>query len=232
MRALPAAVTLTDQARARKHDTGLGNRLADQASGLLGRDAVLTVTGPRNTGKLPDCRTPAREQVTGLAETRDAGIGTVILIRDHEYVCEDRGARRVREDPAAPVNLAGEMRTMGLMEPGDCPMALTITNHLTRSADTAHSAGFGDGAGIVIRLPGRVLLRGRAAAIETAGAASQIPADCNPQVHGEGFWSRVNAWAGQFGLTGHAGIVQASRGARGRVMAGPRLAMAYSRLVV
>jgi hypothetical protein len=32
----------------------------------------------------------------------------------------DRGARRVREDPAAAVNLAGENR----------PMALTISNHL------------------------------------------------------------------------------------------------------
>ena len=100
-------------------------------------------------------------------------------------------------------------------------MALTITNHLTRSADTAHNAGFGDGAGIVLRLPGRVLIGGRAAAIETAGAASQIPAYRNPQVHGEEFWSSVNAWAGQFGLTGPADIVQASRGARGRVMAWP-----------
>ena len=42
------------------------------------------------------------------------------------------------------------------------------------------------------------------------GAASQIPADCNPEVHGEGFWSRVDARAGQPGLTGPAGIVQAS----------------------
>ncbi len=44
---------------------------------------------------------------------------TVILIRDHEYVCEDRIARRVREDPAArsadPVDIAGEMRAIGLM---------------------------------------------------------------------------------------------------------------------
>jgi len=46
--------------------------------------------------------------------------------------------------------------------------------------------------------------------MEAAGAASQIPADCNPEVYDEGFWSRVNAWAGQFGLTGSAGIVQAS----------------------
>jgi hypothetical protein len=62
----------------------------------------------------------------------------------------------------------------------------------------------------VIRLPGRVLTGGRAAAIEAAGAASQIPADCHPEVYDEGFWSRVNAWAGRFGLTGRAGIVQAS----------------------
>jgi hypothetical protein len=62
----------------------------------------------------------------------------------------------------------------------------------------------------VIRLPGRVPTGGRAAAIEAAGAASQIPADRNPEVYDEGFWSRVNAWAGQFGLTGPAGIVQAS----------------------
>jgi hypothetical protein len=117
VRALSAALTLMDQARAWKHDTDLGNRLADPAAGLLGRDAVLTITGPRNAGKPPGCGTPAREQVIGLAGAGEAGIGTVILIRDHEYVCEDRGARRVREDPAAPpadpVNLAGEMRAMG-----------------------------------------------------------------------------------------------------------------------
>ena len=72
-------------------------------------------------------------------------------------------------------------------------MALTITNHLVRSADAPSAAGFGDGGGIVIRLP-----------------ASQIPADCNPEVYDEGFWSRVSARVGQFGLTGPAGIVQAS----------------------
>ena len=42
------------------------------------------------------------------------------------------------------------------------------------------------------------------------GAASQIPADCNPEVYDEGFWSRVDPWAGQRGLTGPAGIVLAS----------------------
>ena len=131
MRARPAAVTLMGQARAREHDTDLGNRLAGQAAGLPGGDGVLAVTGRRDAGELPDCGAPAREQVTGLAGAGDAGIGTVILIRDHEYACQDRGARRVREDRAAAVNLAGEMRAMGLMEPGDWPMALMITNHLT-----------------------------------------------------------------------------------------------------
>jgi hypothetical protein len=33
---------------------------------------------------------------------------------------------------------------------------------------------------------------------------------CSPEVYDEGFWSAVNAWAGRFGLTGPAGIVQAS----------------------
>jgi hypothetical protein len=37
VRAWPVALTLMDQARAWKHDTDLGNRLADQAFGLLGR---------------------------------------------------------------------------------------------------------------------------------------------------------------------------------------------------
>ena len=41
-------------------------------------------------------------------------------------------------------------------------------------------------------------------------AMLQVPADCNPEVYDEGFWSRVDAWAGQFGLTGPVGIVQAS----------------------
>jgi hypothetical protein len=110
VRALPVALTLMDQARARKHDTHLGNGLTGQAFGLLGHDAVPTITGLQNAGKLPDCGAPAREQVIGLAGAGDAGIGTVILIGDHEYVFEDRGARRVREDPAGPVNLAGETR--------------------------------------------------------------------------------------------------------------------------
>lgn len=117
MRALPVALTLMDRARARKHAADPGNRLTGQAFGLPGRDAVLTVNGLQDAGKVPDCGAPAREQGIGLAGAGDAGIGSVILIGDHEHVREDRGARRVREDPAGPVNLSGEMRAAGLMEP-------------------------------------------------------------------------------------------------------------------
>ena len=134
MRARPAAVTLMGQARARKHDTDLGNRLAGQAAGLPGRDGVLAVTGRRDAGELPDCGAPAREQVTGRAGAGDAGIGTgigtVILIGDHEHVGADRGARRVREDPAAPVNLVGEMRVTGLMEPEEGSAGIVQTSRV------------------------------------------------------------------------------------------------------
>jgi len=119
VRALPVALKLMDQARAWKHDKDLSDRLTDQAASLLGHDAVVTIIGLQNAGKLANCGTPAWERFTGLAEAGDVEIAAVILSRDHEYVCEDRGARRVREDPAArpadPVNLAGEMRAMGLI---------------------------------------------------------------------------------------------------------------------
>ena len=89
-------------------------------------------------------------------------------------------------------------------------MALTITNHLIRSADTPHTAELGDGGRAVTSLPGRVLTEGQAAAMEIAEAASQIPADCDPKVYDGGFWSRVDASAGQPGVAGPAAIMQAS----------------------
>jgi hypothetical protein len=73
----------------------------------------------------------------------------------------------------------------------------------------------------VIGLPGRVLTGGRAAAIEAAGAASQIPADCNPEMYDEGFWSRVKCLGRPvrpYRTRWHcAGI----RGGRGRVIGWP-----------
>ena len=89
-------------------------------------------------------------------------------------------------------------------------MALTITNHLIRRTDTPHAAGLGDGGRTVTSLPGRVLTEGQAAAMEIAGAASQIPAGCDPEVYDQGLWSRVDARAGQPGVAGPAAIMQAS----------------------
>jgi len=67
-------------------------------------------------------------------------------------------------------------------------MALTITNHLTAVRMPRTVPGFGDGGGIVIRLPGRVLTGGRAAAIEAAGrpAGSQLIATRRCTTKGSG----------------------------------------------
>jgi hypothetical protein len=100
-------------------------------------------------------------------------------------------------------------------------MALTITNHLIRSADAPHTAGLGGGGGTVTWLPSRVLTERPAAVIRTAAVASQILADCNPEVYDDGFWSRADAWAGRLGLTGPAGIMHASEVPGGRVVAWP-----------
>jgi hypothetical protein len=54
-----------------------------------------------------------------MAAAGDVEIAPVILIRDREYVCEDRVAGRVRQDapapPSEPVSLTDEMRAMDLM---------------------------------------------------------------------------------------------------------------------
>jgi hypothetical protein len=63
-----------DQARPRKHDTDLSNRLTDQGFGLLGRDAVLMIIGLQNAGALSDCGAPAVEQIIDLAGAGDAGM--------------------------------------------------------------------------------------------------------------------------------------------------------------
>ena len=70
------------------------------------------------------------------------------------------------------------------------------------------TAGLGAGW-TVTWLPGRVLTEGQAAAREIAGAG-QIPAGCGPGVHDEGSWSRADARAGEFGVTGPAAHIQAS----------------------
>jgi hypothetical protein len=86
-------------------------------------------------------------------------------------------------------------------------MALTITNDLIRSADTPHGRARRRMDRDVATRP--VLTEGQAAAREIAGAG-QIPAGCGPGVHDEGFWSRADARAGEFGVTGPAAHIQAS----------------------
>ena len=94
-------------------------------------------------------------------------------------------------------------------------MALTITGKRIRSADTPHTAelvGLADtDAWRVTWLPGRVLTRIQAiTAMELADAVGQMPADCDPEVYDDGFWSRADSLAAELGLTGPAAVVRAS----------------------
>ena len=115
-KALCVALKLLDQAdRAFLYDRELGHRLTRQATELLGPDAVLTIIELQKAGKLPHCVTPEWDRFMELAAAGDVEIATVILIRDHEYVCEDRVAERFGQadpPPAEPVNLAAEMGLM------------------------------------------------------------------------------------------------------------------------
>ena len=102
---------------ARPYNRDLSMRVTREATELLGPDAVLTIIELQKAGKLPQCATPAWARFMEMAAAGDVEVATVILIRDREYVCEDRVAERVRQPapPAEPVNLADEMRAMGLM---------------------------------------------------------------------------------------------------------------------
>ena len=93
--ALCVALKLLDQAdRAGPYDRDLGHRLTREATGLLGPDAILTIIELQKAGKLPHCATPAWDQFMEMAAAGDVEVATVILIRDREYVCEDRVAER------------------------------------------------------------------------------------------------------------------------------------------
>ena len=121
-KALCVALKLMDQAaRAWPYNKDLSMRLTDEATGLIGHDAILTIIELQKAGKLPDSGTPAWAQFMEMAAAGDVEIATVILIRDREYVCQDRVAERVRQDapapplPAEPIDLAAELRAMGMM---------------------------------------------------------------------------------------------------------------------
>ena len=94
-------------------------------------------------------------------------------------------------------------------------MALTITDKMIRSASTPHTAELhhfeaGD-AWRVSWLPSRLLTHSQAAAaMELADAVGKIPADCDPSVYDDQFWSRVDAWAAELGITGPDAVVRAS----------------------
>lgn len=82
-------------ARAWPHNEDLSRRLSREATELLGPDAFLTIIELQKAGKLPREVTPAWDEFMEMAAAGDVEIATVILIRDREYVCEDRVAERV-----------------------------------------------------------------------------------------------------------------------------------------
>jgi hypothetical protein len=117
---LGQVLKLLDQAdRVWPYNRDLSLRLSREATELLGPDAFLTIIELQKAGTLPHCATPAWDQFMEKAAAGDVEIAAVILIRDHEYVCEDPVAERVRQavtdPPAEPVSLADELRAMGLM---------------------------------------------------------------------------------------------------------------------
>jgi len=75
-------------------------------------------------------------------------------------------------------------------------MALTTTNRVIRGTDTAHTARLAPSClWRVTWLPGRELTQSQAeAAMQIAEEAGRIPADCDPEVYDERFWSASTPW--------------------------------------
>ena len=95
-------------------------------------------------------------------------------------------------------------------------MTLTITDKRIRSVDTPHQAeviGQAEGADLwgVSWLPGKALTHRQAlAAMEIADAVGRIPADCDPGVYDDDFWTRVDAWGAELGLSGPDAVARVS----------------------
>lgn len=92
-------------------------------------------------------------------------------------------------------------------------MSLTITDQIMRSADTAHTArNRGDGTWEVSWLPKRTQLdRNQAiSAMTIAEEVGRIPADCDPEVYDDAFWTRVDALADELGLSGPDAVARVS----------------------
>ncbi len=91
-------------------------------------------------------------------------------------------------------------------------MALTITEDVMRSPETAHTAKHaGEGYWLVSWLPGRTFTQSQATtAMMIAQWVGRIPAGAAPEAYGDAFWRRVDGWAAELDLTGPRAVVLAS----------------------
>jgi hypothetical protein len=100
-------------------------------------------------------------------------------------------------------------------------MTLTVTDRLIRSPDTPHQAeviGQTEDADLwaVSWLPGKALTPRQAlAAMEIADAAGQVPAECDAEVYDDEFWSRIDVWAAELGLSGRDAVARVSEAPAG-----------------
>jgi hypothetical protein len=118
------ALRLLDQsARAWQYDEPRALSLTGDAVGLIGPAAVLAILELQGLGKLPACGTADWERLVSLADQGQVAIGTVLLIGDRDYVCDDRLLERIRQEPAAQpppqqrprASLLDELRDMDML---------------------------------------------------------------------------------------------------------------------
>jgi hypothetical protein len=94
-------------------------------------------------------------------------------------------------------------------------MGLTITDQIMRSTDTAHTAKLihleaGD-AWRVSWLPQRLMDKNAAVtAMTIAEAVGRIDPAAGPEAYGDEFWTLVDSWAAELGLSGATAVVRAS----------------------
>jgi hypothetical protein len=53
------------------------------------------------------------------------------------------------------------------------------------------------------------------AAMEIADAAGQVPAECDAEVYDDEFWSRIDVWAAELGLSGRDAVARVSEAPAG-----------------
>jgi hypothetical protein len=79
---------------------------------------VLTIFRLQAAGKLPEPCMPEWLRLLELADAGDVEIATVILIRSHDYVCEDLMAERLHPRLATdkPISLRDDLREMDILD--------------------------------------------------------------------------------------------------------------------